>query len=95
MAVETSLSKMEDIVAPILKAVDRERRPPREEELSDCFNYDDPVVRFGVSKWSPEHFGKDPSRKHGGRAQERGIWAAAIKEGANDPGISLAPIIRA
>jgi hypothetical protein len=38
-AVETALSKMEAIVAPILKAIDRERRPPHEDELSEMLQF--------------------------------------------------------
>ena len=38
-AVETALSKMETIVAPILKGLDRERRPPREDELAELLQF--------------------------------------------------------
>jgi hypothetical protein len=39
VVVEKALSTMEGIVAPILKAIDRERRPPREDELGELLQF--------------------------------------------------------
>lgn len=39
VVVEDALSKMEAVVAPILKAIDRERRSPREDELGELLYF--------------------------------------------------------
>lgn len=37
--VETALSKMEGIIAPILRGIDRERRAPRRDEMEELFEF--------------------------------------------------------
>jgi uncharacterized protein DUF4238 len=87
VAVETGLSKIEAVIAPILRAVDRERRPPREDELAELLQFIAiqfvrlPAFRiFALNVLKKIHL---ENMADALRSEES--WAAAMKKADIDP----------
>jgi hypothetical protein len=88
VAVETALSRMEAIVAPILKAIDRERRPPREDELSEILQFMAiQFVRLPAFRIVALNVLEKINLEHMADAlRSEESWAAAVKKADIDPG---------
>jgi hypothetical protein len=88
LALETALSKMEDVVAPILKAIDRECRPPRQDELSEMLQFMAiQYVRLPAFRILALNVLEKISLENMADAlRSEESWAAAMKKADIDPG---------
>ncbi|MGD0579357.1 MAG: DUF4238 domain-containing protein [Bryobacteraceae bacterium] len=87
VAVEKFFSELESQVAPILKSIDRERRPPNDDEL-------DELLHFMAYQWvrvprfrpyALEIVGRLTRQKLAEELQSRDTWLAGLKKAGMDP----------
>ena len=87
VVVEDALSKMEDIVGPILKAIDRERRPPRKDELAELLHFMAiQFVRLPAFRVLALNILDKINRENMGEAlRSQDSWSAAMKKADIEP----------
>lgn len=87
VVVERFFSELESQVAPILKSIDRERRPPNDDEL-DALLYFMAYQWVRVPRFRPfalEILDRIARQKLAEELQSRDTWLAALKKAGTDP----------